>query len=198
MQNNITLPLLVQNVLERLEKNGFSAYVVGGCVRDSLQGKKPHDWDICTSALPQQVKEVFGGCKIVETGIAHGTVTLFLEGQPFEITTFRTEGNYTDGRRPDSVSFSLNFEDDLSRRDFTINAMAYNPNRGLVDLFGGRQDLQKKVLRCVGQPHERLREDALRILRGVRFCAGENGCRIQASIARLCGRFGAYLSRAHI
>lgn len=172
MQNNITLPLLVQNVLERLEKNGFSAYVVGGCVRDSLQGKKPHDWDICTSALPQQVKEVFRGCKIVETGIAHGTVTLFLEGQPFEITTFRTEGNYTDGRRPDSVSFSPNIEDDLSRRDFTINAMAYNPNRGLVDLFGGRQDLQKKVLRCVGNPHERLREDALRILRGVRFCAG--------------------------
>ncbi len=169
MKPTFCLPEKVQNLLFRLNKAGFSAYVVGGCVRDSLCGIQPADWDICTSALPQQTKSVFSDYPVIETGIQHGTVTVLFEDEPFEITTFRIEGSYSDGRRPDSVSFSTEITQDLSRRDFTINAMAYHPNEGLIDPFGGKFDLEQNRLRCVGNPVQRFSEDTLRILRGLRF-----------------------------
>ena len=158
-------------LLETLHRAGYAAYVVGGCVRDSLLGLTPHDWDLCTSALPQQGMELFGEEKCIPTGLQHGTVTVKQGGGLYEITTFRTEGTYTDGRHPDEVHFVPDVREDLARRDFTINAMAYNEKEGLVDPFGGQADLQSGILRAVGVPHQRFTEDALRILRLYRFAA---------------------------
>ena len=158
-------------LLDTLHRAGYAAYVVGGCVRDSLLGLTPHDWDLCTSALPQQGMELFGAEKCIPTGLQHGTVTVKQGGGLYEITTFRTEGTYTDGRHPDEVYFVPDVREDLARRDFTINAMAYNEKEGLVDPFGGQADLQSGVLRAVGVPHQRFTEDALRILRLYRFAA---------------------------
>jgi len=169
----INLPNHIKICLNLLEMAGFEAFVVGGCVRDSLLDKEPKDWDICTSALPEQVISQLSGdrWKVVPTGSAHGTVTAIWGGQKTEITTFRCDGQYIDHRRPEKVEFVKNLEFDLSRRDFTINAMAYNPNRGLIDLFGGQDDLASRLLRCVGDSVSRFSEDALRILRLFRFCA---------------------------
>ena len=165
------LPRTVENLIARLEQAGYSAYAVGGCVRDSLLSLQPHDWDLCTSALPEQMLEVFRGEHVAETGLKHGTLTVIVGHVPYEITTFRTDGNYTDHRHPDSVSFVKDVAGDLSRRDFTVNAMAYSARTGLVDLFGGQEDLARRVIRCVGVPRERFREDALRILRALRFAS---------------------------
>ena len=158
-------------LLDTLHRAGYAAYVVGGCVRDSLLGLTPHDWDLCTSALPQQGMELFGEEKCIPTGLQHGTVTVKQGGGLYEITTFRTEGAYTDGRHPDEVHFVPDVREDLARRDFTINAMAYNEKEGLVDPFGGQADLESGILRAVGVPHQRFTEDALRILRLYRFAA---------------------------
>ncbi|MBR0267709.1 MAG: HD domain-containing protein [Clostridia bacterium] len=165
------LPRPVSDLISRLEQAGFSAYAVGGCVRDTLLSLVPHDWDLCTSARPEEMMEVFRGEHVVETGLKHGTLTVVLDHIPYEITTFRTDGSYTDHRHPDSVTFVEDVSGDLSRRDFTVNAMAYSPHTGLVDLFGGQEDLDLGVIRCVGVPEERFREDALRILRALRFAA---------------------------
>ncbi len=167
----LTLPKPVEAALSRLENAGFSAYAVGGCVRDHVLGFTPHDYDICTSATPERMQEVFKGERTIETGLKHGTLTVLLFGMPLEITTFRVDGAYSDGRHPDSVRFTARVEDDLSRRDFTINAMAYSPKAGLVDPFGGQEDCRRGVIRCVGNPVERFGEDALRILRALRFSA---------------------------
>ncbi len=158
-------------LLDTLHKAGYAAYVVGGCVRDSLLGLTPHDWDLCTSALPQQVMELFGAQRCIPTGLQHGTVTVKQSGALYEITTFRTEGTYTDGRHPDEVHFVPDVREDLARRDLTINAMAYNEKEGLVDPFGGQADLQSGIVRAVGVPRQRFTEDALRILRLYRFAA---------------------------
>ena len=158
-------------LLYTLHRAGYAAYVVGGCVRDSLLGLTPHDWDLCTSALPQQVMELFGVQRCIPTGLQHGTVTVKQSGALYEITTFRTEGTYTDGRHPDEVHFVPDVREDLARRDFTINAMAYNEKEGLVDPFGGQADLQSGIVRAVGVPRQRFTEDALRILRLYRFAA---------------------------
>ena len=158
-------------LLDTLHRAGYAAYVVGGCVRDSLLGLTPHDWDLCTSALPQQVMELFGAQRCIPTGLQHGTITVKQSGALYEITTFRTEGTYTDGRHPDEVHFVPDVREDLARRDLTINAIAYNEKEGLVDPFGGQADLQSGIVRAVGVPRQRFTEDALRILRLYRFAA---------------------------
>ena len=168
---NIVLEPGASALLDALHRAGFAAYAVGGCVRDSLLGRTAHDWDLCTSALPQQVMELFGAEQCIPTGLQHGTVTIKYGGQLYETTTFRTEGSYTDGRHPDAVQFVPDVREDLARRDFTINAMAYAPGEGLIDLYGGRSDLHACLMRCVGDPEERFAEDALRILRLYRFAA---------------------------
>lgn len=165
----IQLPEKVTKIIETLEAAGFEAYAVGGCVRDSILGRKPDDWDITTSAKPDQVKHLFQ--RTVDTGIKHGTVTVLLEREGFEVTTYRIDGAYEDGRHPSEVSFTASLREDLRRRDFTINAMAYNDKEGLVDLYGGLTDLEAGVIRCVGKAVERFDEDALRMLRAVRFSA---------------------------
>ena len=165
------LPLEIERLIDRLEQAGFPTYAVGGCVRDSVLGLEPHDYDLCTAALPQQIQTVFGDYPMFLAGVKHGTVSLVTELGVVEITTFRTEGDYADGRHPDWVRFVPELTGDLARRDFTINAMAYSPQRGFADPFGGWEDLQRGVLRAVGDPRKRFREDALRILRGVRFAA---------------------------
>ena len=165
------LPQAVQYCITSLEAAGFRAFAVGGCVRDSLLGLTPADFDLCTSATPEQIAQVFVRHQLLHHGEKHGTVGVVLDGEVFEITTFRTEGGYEDSRHPDWVDFVENVEADLARRDFTINAMAYNPSTGYVDPFGGREDLKNKILRTVGDPEARFREDALRILRGARFSA---------------------------
>ena len=167
----MNLPSAVLGLIARLNEAGFSAYAVGGCVRDSLLGLTPHDWDLCTSALPDDMLRVFQGERIVETGLKHGTLTVVLDHTPYEITTFRVDGPYTDHRHPDSVAFVGDVSGDLARRDFTVNAMAWSPAGGLVDLFGGREDLGKGIIRCVGNPETRFEEDALRILRALRFAS---------------------------
>ena len=164
------LPQPVEYVLERLENAGFAAFAVGGCVRDTLLGRVPGDWDVTTAARPEQVLALFDGYAI-PTGLKHGTVTVRAEGMGIEVTTFRADGTYTDHRRPDAVTFSRRLEDDLSRRDLTVNAMAMDRRGQITDLFGGREDLKAGVLRCVGDPERRFREDALRILRTLRFAA---------------------------
>lgn len=158
-------------VMERLHEAGFEAYVVGGCVRDALLGLVPSDWDLCTSARPEEMQRVFAGFHVVETGLQHGTLTIVIDHVPYETTTFRVDGAYTDHRHPDGVTFVSRVEDDLARRDFTINAMAYHPDTGLVDAFGGQEDLKRRVIRCVGAPEKRFEEDALRILRALRFAS---------------------------
>ncbi len=165
------LPPQVNTALALLNAAGSEAFVVGGAVRDLLRGSPVHDWDITTSALPEQTKEVFADYRLIETGIKHGTVTVLLDGTQLEITTYRTEGTYSDHRRPDSVSFTRSLEEDLARRDFTINAMAYHPEVGVVDPFGGKSDLENRTIRCVGEPDKRFQEDALRMLRALRFAA---------------------------
>ncbi len=158
-------------LLTRLHAAGHAAYAVGGCVRDSLLGQTPHDWDLCTSATPEQVLELFGEAHCIPTGLQHGTVTVKHGGELYEITTFRTEGAYSDGRHPDHVAFVPDVKEDLARRDFTINAMAYNAEEGLIDPFGGQSDLAVGIVRAVGEPQRRFEEDALRILRLYRFAA---------------------------
>ena len=167
----VRLPQPVADILRQLNRAGHEAYVVGGCVRDALLGREPHDWDICTSALPEQVIASFPAHNVYKTGIQHGTVLLRWEGEGYEITTFRTEGGYSDHRHPDAVRFVGDIKEDLARRDFTINAMAYHPDTGVVDWFGGQEDLKSGLIRCVGVPEERFREDGLRILRALRFGA---------------------------
>lgn len=165
----MTLPESIWLCIERLEKQGFSCYAVGGCVRDSLLGLAPQDYDLCTDALPEEMKNIFADYTLVLAGEKHGTVGVVIDGEVIQITTFRTEGDYSDSRHPGWVSFVTTVEGDLSRRDFTVNAMAYHPAKGLVDPFGGRGDLQNRILRAVGNASDRFSEDALRILRGVRF-----------------------------
>lgn len=165
----LAIPSSAEKILRILEENGYEAYVVGGCVRDSILGRRPDDWDITTSASPEQVKGLFR--KTVDTGLQHGTVTVLMDKEGFEVTTYRVDGDYEDGRHPKEVMFTSSLEEDLKRRDFTINAMAYHPDRGLVDLFHGLEDMENQVIRCVGNPMERFQEDALRILRAVRFSA---------------------------
>ena len=163
------LPQTVCLCIRLLEDAGHRAYAVGGCVRDSLLGLQPHDYDLCTSATPEQIRQIFKDYPLVRNGEKHGTVGVILEGQLYEITTFRTEGGYTDSRHPDWVEFVTDIKEDLARRDFTVNAMAYSPTEGYIDPWGGQQDLENHILRAVGEPRRRFTEDALRILRGVRF-----------------------------
>ena len=179
-------------LLDTLHAAGYAAYTVGGCVRDSLLGRTAHDWDLCTSALPQQVMELFGTEQCIPTGLQHGTVTIKYGGQLYETTTFRTEGSYTDGRHPDEVQFVPDVREDLARRDFTINAMAYNEAEGLVDPFGGQKDLQNGLLRAVGEPQQRFTEDALRILRLYRFAA-RFGFALDAATARAARQLAPHL-----
>ncbi|MEE0576302.1 MAG: tRNA nucleotidyltransferase [Faecalibacterium prausnitzii] len=179
-------------LLDALHAAGYAAYAVGGCVRDSLLGRTAHDWDLCTSALPQQVMELFGAEQCIPTGLQHGTVTIKYGGQLYETTTFRTEGSYTDGRHPDAVQFVPDVREDLARRDFTINAMAYNAAEGLVDPFGGQADLQNGLLRAVGEPQQRFTEDALRILRLYRFAA-RFGFALDAATARAARQLAPHL-----
>lgn len=166
---DIKIPACAAEIIDKLNKHGYEAYIVGGCVRDMLLGREPGDWDITTSALPWQVKKVFR--RTVDTGIKHGTVTVLMGKAGYEVTTYRIDGEYLDGRHPDSVSFTPDLREDLKRRDFTINAMAYNSREGIVDEFGGREDLKAGIIRCVGNAQDRFLEDALRILRAIRFSA---------------------------
>lgn len=165
----IRIPPGAARILRVLEDHGYEAFVVGGCVRDSLLGRNPNDWDITTSALPLQVKALFR--RTIDTGLKHGTVTILMDGEPFEVTTYRVDGEYLDGRHPSEVTFTASLQEDLQRRDFTINAMAYSEKKGLQDLFGGLPDLEKGLIRAVGDPAKRFGEDALRIMRAVRFAA---------------------------
>lgn len=173
---NIQMPVHVKNIINTLQQEGFEAYAVGGCVRDSILGRTPEDWDITTSALPSQVKMLFK--RTVDTGIEHGTVTVMFDKEGYEVTTYRIDGEYTDNRHPKEVTFTPNLLEDLKRRDFTINAMAYNEEAGLIDAFDGLNDIKEQVIRCVGNPFERFFEDALRIMRAVRFSA-QLGYRIE-------------------
>ena len=167
----IRLPEPVLAALARLEDAGWSAYAVGGCVRDLLRGTEPGDYDIATDAPPEETERVFAAERVIETGLKHGTVTVLLSGMPLEITTFRVDGTYSDSRRPDAVRFTSSLREDLARRDFTVNAIAFHPAEGIIDPFSGREDLAARMIRCVGDPDARLREDALRILRALRFAA---------------------------
>lgn len=165
----ISCPEYINTAFRLLEKSGFKAYAVGGCVRDSLLGKTPDDWDMTTSSTPEETMKVFKDFRVIPTGIKHGTVTVVIDGNHIEITTMRIDGEYHDNRRPDEVEFTSDIEKDLSRRDFTVNAMAYNHTDGLIDIFGGQSDLKKRIIRCVGNPDKRFNEDALRIIRALRF-----------------------------
>ena len=169
---HITLPTKVKQIISKLEKADFEAYAVGGCVRDSILGRSPEDWDITTSAKPEEVKRLFS--TTIDTGLQHGTVTVVIEKEGFEVTTFRLDGDYTDGRHPDRVAFTSSLTEDLRRRDFTINAMAYSEKRGLIDEFDGERDLEDGVIRAVGEACERFSEDALRMLRAIRFAGQLN------------------------
>lgn len=165
----IAVPAPVHYIIQELEKYGHEAYMVGGCVRDGVLGRQPHDYDICTSATPDEILKAFPNEEIIPTGLQHGTVTILINKEPFEVTTYRIDGDYSDNRRPDNVTFTKNLVEDLRRRDFTINAMAYNPKTGLIDLFNGMEDIKYKRIRCVGSAEDRFNEDALRILRAIRF-----------------------------
>ena len=188
----IRIPAGAEQILHRLEEKGFEAYVVGGCVRDSLLGREPHDWDITTSATPQQVKKIFQ--RTVDTGLKHGTVTVLLDREPYEVTTYRIDGEYLDGRHPSGVTFTRSLREDLQRRDFTINAMAYSDSRGLQDCFGGLEDLEKGMIRAVGDPMKRFGEDALRIMRAVRFAA-QLGYAVEEETRRAMKTLAPTLSR---
>ncbi len=169
--NFTIIPPQALTAINILRSRGHEAYLVGGCVRDMIRGAAPHDFDITTSASPDEMKECFSGLRTLETGIKHGTLSVFIDGRIFEITTYRVDGKYEDNRRPAEVFFTRRLEDDLSRRDFTVNAMAYNKNRGLVDIFGGQEDIENRIIRCVGDPDRRFNEDGLRILRALRFAS---------------------------
>ena len=171
MRFRIKIPDNANTIINTLQNNGHSAYVVGGCVRDSLMGRIPHDWDICTSATPEQMLEIFKDFRVIETGLKHGTVTIVIDGEQYECTTYRIDGKYSDNRRPDNVTFTNNLVEDLKRRDFTINAMAYNDIEGLIDPFGGTEDINENTIQCVGSAKDRFGEDALRILRAIRFAS---------------------------
>lgn len=185
----LVLPYNARFIIERLQHNGYSCYAVGGCVRDSILGKEPADWDFTTSALPEEIERVFSDCRTLNFGKQFGTIGIILDNEQYEVTTYRIDGEYTDARHPDAVSFSDSLRDDLSRRDFTVNAMAYNDTEGLIDCFDGMKDLQYGVIRCVGVATNRFAEDALRILRALRF-ASTLGFSIEASTsdAILSGR----------
>ena len=170
----INIPNDVKNIIDKIYECGYEAYIVGGCVRDSIIGIKPNDYDITTSATPKQVKSIFKGYKIIETGIKHGTITIINNKNEYEITTFRIDGDYKDNRRPENVEFTNDIEKDLQRRDFTVNAIAYNHKRGIVDKFNGLNDIDKKIIKTVGNPDERFKEDGLRIIRAVRFSSKLN------------------------
>ena len=169
MEKLIKMPENAKGIIDKLRTCGYDAYAVGGCIRDSIMGKIPYDWDICTSALPEEVLEVLGERNIIENGLKHGTVTVHIDGENYEITTFRTDGQYLDNRHPENVTFVRELKEDLSRRDFTMNSLAYNYSEGLIDIFGGRDDINNSIIRCVGDPDKRFGEDALRILRALRF-----------------------------
>ena len=186
------LPKHVKAIITTLEKAGFEGYAVGGCVRDTLLGKEPDDWDITTSAAPQQVKDLF--FRTIDTGIQHGTVTVLMDRETYEVTTYRIDGEYEDGRHPKEVVFTANLLEDLKRRDFTINAMAYNDASGIVDAFGGMEDLENKVIRCVGNPVERFTEDALRMMRAVRF-SGQLGYEIEKKTGQAVIQLAPTLSK---
>ena len=171
MKFKINIPADANELIHTLQNNGHSAYIVGGCVRDSILGRTPHDYDICTSATPSEMLEIFKDKKIIKTGLQHGTVTVVVNGEPYEITTYRIDGIYSDNRRPDTVIFTDKLVEDLRRRDFTINAMAYNDEEGLIDPFNGMEDIKYKKISCVGRAEDRFGEDALRILRAIRFAA---------------------------
>lgn len=188
----IALPKDVKHIIDVLMENGYEAYAVGGCVRDSILGRVPGDWDITTSALPMQVKGLFR--RTVDTGIQHGTVTVMLGRNGYEVTTYRIDGKYEDSRHPESVEFTPKLEEDLKRRDFTINAMAYNDEHGIVDIFDGVGDLHRKIIRCVGNAHDRFDEDALRILRAVRFSA-QLGFGIEENTARAAKELAVNLKK---
>lgn len=188
----IQIPEKVNKIIKRLQEHGYDAYAVGGCVRDSLLGRIPADWDITTSAKPMEVKALFK--RTVDTGLQHGTVTVLLDKEGFEVTTYRIDGEYEDSRHPKEVIFTGKLEEDLKRRDFTINAMAYNDREGLVDVFGGARDLKRQVIRCVGEPRERFTEDALRILRAVRFSA-QLGFMIEEDTAKAAGELAHTLNK---
>ena len=160
-----------EKLIRQLNNQGYEAFIVGGCVRDYLLGLTPHDTDICTNALPEQTKKCFEAYHTFDTGIKHGTISVVCGDEVYEITTYRIDGDYSDNRHPDSVSFTRNINEDLQRRDFTVNAMAYNAEYGLVDPYGGKNDLKDKIIRCVGNPDTRFNEDALRILRALRFAS---------------------------
>jgi tRNA nucleotidyltransferase (CCA-adding enzyme) len=177
------LPPQVEAVIEKLNACGQEAYVVGGCVRDGILGTVPHDWDIATSALPDEVKLSLNGCKLIDTGVKHGTITVIVDKLPIEVTTYRLDGEYSDNRHPDHVLFTSSLKEDLARRDFTINALAYNHNDGIIDCFSGIEDIQCKTIRCVGEPDLRFQEDGLRILRALRF-ASVLGFTIEASTSK--------------
>lgn len=165
----IFLPPKVKYIIDKIDENNYEAFIVGGCVRDSVIGIQPHDYDITTSATPQKIMEIFKEFKCIETGIEHGTISVVIDNEIYEITTYRIEGEYKDYRRPDKVKFTCNLQDDLKRRDFTINAMAYNEKTKLVDIFGGKSDIDKKIIKTVGNPNERFNEDGLRMIRAIRF-----------------------------
>ena len=168
---NMIIPPQVKNIIEKLNACGHEAYIVGGCVRDGILGVEPHDWDIATSALPDEVKTSLSCCKVIETGIKHGTLTVLIEKFPVEVTTYRVDGEYSDNRHPDNVQFTRSLKEDLARRDFTINALAYNQDKGIIDCFGGMEDIHSKRICCVGDPDSRFQEDGLRILRALRFAS---------------------------
>lgn len=171
---NIVLPKNVKTIIKILNTHNYEAFIVGGCVRDSAIGLTPHDWDICTNAKPEEIKKCFENFNTFDSGIKHGTISVVLDGEVFEVTTYRIDGTYSDNRRPDSVTFTSDITQDLARRDFTINAMAYNEKRGLIDPYGGRNDLSDKIIKCVGNPDFRFNEDALRIIRALRFASVYN------------------------
>ena len=180
--NEFRLPENVLTVIDRLNKCGYEAYAVGGCVRNFLLGIEPKDYDVTTSARPEEIISVFEGMRVIGTGIKYGTVTVLSDGMPIEVTTYRVDGAYSDNRRPDSVCFTTKLAEDLKRRDFTVNALAYNPKTGIVDIFGGREDLKNGILRAIGDPDERFNEDGLRILRALRF-ASCYGLKIETATA---------------
>ena len=186
------LPGYAARAVERLEQAGFETWAVGGCVRDSLRGIRPHDWDLCTAAAPEEMLRVFEGEQVIETGLKHGTLTVMLDGSPLEITTYRTDGGYSDGRHPDGVRFVRSIREDLARRDFTVGAMAWHPERGLFDPFEGQNDLKNRILRAVGDPDTRFTEDALRILRLYRFAA-RFGFALDAATARAARQLAPHL-----
>ncbi|MBQ5972664.1 MAG: hypothetical protein IJL69_00565, partial [Oscillospiraceae bacterium] len=167
----LAIPDNIRTALDVLRRGGFEGWLVGGCVRDGLMGKTPHDFDLTTDARPDELVRLFSGYHVIETGLKHGTVTVVVGGEPVEITAFRVDGAYRDHRHPETVTFTGDLSADLSRRDFTVNAMAYSPEKGLRDLFGGREDLARRVIRCVGEPDRRFEEDGLRILRAMRFAS---------------------------